>query len=138
MTEYANMIRVLNESGIKFSIHHAPGHETGLGPLIRQNIKSCGFNLTPLATTAIVFQGGLYYVYSTGKPHWTSYKDDAKDFDGHKGWGDDGMFLFSMNSNTGHFEPRVVMNSDSLKVIASGLDAIKYSHGPIPDFTPRG
>lgn len=140
MSEWAEMLNTLKRCGVKFHIHWAPAHggedAEQRQEVFKQILKKCGFNITPLATNAIVI-GDIYYIYSASKPHWTAYEDDPADMKGHKGWGDIKTFLFSWDSKTGEYQARVLYASDGRAVIAEGLVAIERIYGPIPKFTPR-
>lgn len=142
VTEFQQLIETCKRSGIHFHIHWSPASEGTESTehkrkLLQGFLKEAGFNLTALSTNAVII-GDVYYVYSCGKPHWTTYEDDETDMSGHKGWGEDDMFLFSWNKKTGDRVQRVLMDKDNCNAIAFGRKAVELVCGPFPKFTSRG
>jgi hypothetical protein len=141
-TEFQQLIDACKRSGIQHFIHWSPAMGGTRDTEERRDtfqkiLKGLGFNITALSTNAVVLND-WYYVYSCSEPHWTTYQDDEEDMNGHKGWGQAGMFMFAWNKVTGKVRPRCVYAKDTHNVVATGLEALEATHGPFPKFTPRG
>ncbi len=131
MGEWLNYLTTLNDCGIPYSLDWG----SSILEKLQGIILSYGYNITHRACNSIVIDG-VYHVFSSGKPHWTTYEDDPADFKGHKGWGQPGMFLFAYNTKTGESTPRQMKVNN--KVIATGLQAIERKLGvEFPKYTSR-
>lgn len=131
-SEFGTMLETLAGTGIDYHINWQPACKQE--QFFKKVLEESGFSVTPANFVAIVIYD-IYYFYSVTEPHWTCFEDDPNDFQGHKGWGEKGMFTFSWNSLTGSVQYRTIKGVHS--EVHVGIEALKAIYGPIPDFTPR-
>ena len=139
-TEFQQLIDTLKRAGIPHHVHWTVA-TGGKNPELRRAtfqriLGEAGFAVTALNLNAVVMDD-WFYVYSCSEPHWTCYEGDPEDCNGHKGWGQAGMFVFAWNQKTGQVKHREFKSQATREVVATGLAAVERMFGEFPKYTPR-